>query len=338
MLPDGRAVVPGYKSPDDEVWVHCYEAGSTTILSWSYKILGSAYANYSDACVLINGNIVVMWVDNVSPENAYFAILDTDGGLVKGMTSCEPLDEYLANYSEPNHVIALADGGFFCYWMLDDTYPSGSVFDADGTVRVDYYWYGSEIEPAAPIQMPVSGGGTYAGWLVVSDSVEYNALRFVNQADMEDQVTNIAPYISSNPDWIYMASPPAWTDRIAVIWNFGATIQYMIVDDEGASDGSHNMWSGPPVSREIYDLVQLPDGNLLMMYYGVGSTNGTSYYILDTSDDSELTILSGPHTAFTGLTAEPDPACHGCANNTSSSSSSTSSSSRSSSSSSSSSS
>jgi hypothetical protein len=104
----------------------------------------------------------------------------------------------------------------------------------------------------------------------------------------------------------------------------------MIVKDDGTTVDSESKLLDDSIA--INDLVQLPDGNLLMMYYGVGSTNGTSYYILDTSDDSELTILSGPHTAFTGLTAEPDPACHGCANNTSSSSSSTSSSSRSSSS------
>ena len=167
MLPDGRVVVPVY---DGELTVFCYEAGSTTALDWTYNT-GYEQGWYSDVCVLTNGNIVVMWPD-YNDDRPYFIILNSDGGVVQYETDCDPGANYDVQWDEPVHVLALADGGFYCYWIEDSTYPAGSVWDSDGSPRSvsgdQYHWYDSTIEPAAPIQMPTGGVGAYSGWFIIS--------------------------------------------------------------------------------------------------------------------------------------------------------------------------
>jgi hypothetical protein len=307
MLDNGKVVVAGYDG-NGPVMVNCYAEGSTTDISWSYTIIGSAYGYSSECCILNNGNIVVFWPDYNS-DRPSFVILDPNGGLIQDITDADPSVSYDVNSDEPVHVLALADGGFYCYWMEDDTYPAGSVWNENGIQRVDHDYYEDDIEPSAPIQMPTGGGGIYAGWFVISDSYGNNSLTVVDPTNMANTVRDIATGgIEGYPEWVYMASPPAWTDRIVVIWNHGSVIKYMIVDDEGNTiDGSHELFTGI-----IYDLIQLPDGNLLMPYFDTGSEYGQSFYILDTSINTEITIKSGPHTGFTGLTTNPSRACHGC--------------------------
>jgi hypothetical protein len=313
MLPDGRVVVSGYDG-NGPVLVLCYEKRSTTVVDWSHTIVGSLFSSYSDVCVLTNGNIVVMYIDYDVPERAHFVILDSDGGLVQGPTNCDPDLNYDANYDVPNHVLAMVDGGFYCYWIEDSTYPAGSVWNGDGTQRVPYSYYWSDIEPSAPVQMPTGGGGTYAGWFVVSVSSGHNGLFMIDPADNYDQ--NYPEWevewetIQGNPLWIYMAVIPSWTDRIAILWEEGASTYYMILKDDGTTVSGRELLNA---SVAVSDLIVLPDETLLMIYTDGATEYGQSYYILDTSDNTELSILSGPHTAFTGLTSNRDPACHGCA-------------------------
>ncbi|RKZ10849.1 hypothetical protein DRQ25_01705 [Candidatus Fermentibacteria bacterium] len=284
ILPDKRVVVVGRNTSTEEVVVKCFLAGTTTE-DWSYTVANHLLYTYADVCVLTNGNIVVLWGD-YDDEYIYFVILDSDGGLVQGVTNADT-DANTAYEDEGFDVTALADGGFFCHWMDDDESTIyGSIWNSNGTNRQATTWLdGSDYDFSSAIQ--------FASGSIVIFEMDNKYAHFYSPTDLSDVSTYNDYSSESMVDYVYSAKLS--TDKIALVFEASDGNTYgSVLNDTGSKliEDKLILSSSKPVS-----FMALPDGTFLMQVAG-GSEHGQNYYILD----ADLNTVSGPTAAFTGIT------------------------------------
>jgi len=290
MLSDGRVVISGYDG-NGPVVVKCYEAGQLITESWSTTIVGSALAYHSDVARLSNGNIVVTWIDN-DDDVDYFSILDPDGGVVKAMTVGGNAGD--ASYDQESFVEPLDDGGFLLYWRAySGSYTWASLWEADGTVRQAATRIDENQEwNNVTTQMPTAGGSYYGGMVVFWDA--YNGSAFwYNTTDLGEEWSYELFYYGG--DFMISAKLPQWTDRIATVYEYNGTIRGSIVtagDDDPVED-----YIIVSSMDSLNGFIALAN-NTFILQATSSSDEGMNYWILDT----DLSVISGPVAAFTGLT------------------------------------
>jgi hypothetical protein len=302
MLSDQRVVVMGYDGNNAENEVRCFEAGTTT-LDWSYGITGYELYEFSDISVLNNGNIVAAWTD-YSTEAPYFIILNPSGGLVQGVTDGNT-DNDGSNNSYPNIITPLADGGFCHTWRFGSTSTYISIWEANGSNRVAATAVeASDTYLSPPIQMPTGGGGGGAGGIITFD-VDNGYVSFYNPSTGVD-IWEFVVFTNESPVYVYSDKLSSWTDRVAFVFDSGGNIYGTIMGDDGNTIVEDKLILA---SHAVELFLALPDGTFLMQFDNVGSEYGQNYYILD----STLSISSGPHVGFTGLSSNSDYYLKGCA-------------------------
>jgi len=327
MLPDGRIVTCGgddiITDDNDELAIRSYEAGTTTI-SWETSASGSYMYEYSDICVLNNGNIVALWWDDNGTDHPAFTILSPEGEVIVPPTNADTEATWAADEDYPMFVTPLDDGGFCVTWCCYGDIGI-TTWEANGTNREGTTW---QTDPdgsySMPIQMP--GTGTYGGYMFITEDV--NGYGFLyNPYDLSDY-DDYLTFGHSGGGPIMAARSTLWNDRVLLIWADSGNTVGSIFDDTGDTiDNDHRgdlILSGV----EPTDLVALPDGNFMIPFKDGVDEHGQSYYIIDT----DWNIVSGPTTGITATLSNDPDVIHACAGMASSSSTSSSSSSISSSS------
>jgi len=303
VLLDGRIAVFGKESGANSV--KCFEAGSTTSVSWQTALTGNDFYKYGNIVTLTNGNIAVSWTDSGETVDytGWYAILDSDGN---ELTPATRYDGDVGAYPEYDSMIELPDGGFA---IIGDQYPGTdtdwlAIHDADGTQRA-YVQPTAESYDYGRNRLNVFPDGIIARFYSSG-----NSLYTFNSTTGTEIISGGSTFSAVNTnDTIISAALSTWTDKLAVF--FTDNVNDLILGTIIHSDGTH-----PDVyDKTVYtkydwavpfpvDVVVTQDDQFVLVFDDRATTHGYgNYYVIL---DSNLDVLAADQQAFTGVSARAD--------------------------------
>jgi hypothetical protein len=254
--------------------------------------------DYVDLSTLENGNILAVWGELTFNDYIMFAIINPSGGIVVSPTNADT-NGSTNETSEGFYGVSLSDGGFVVKYADTVGNEKISIWNSDGSNRVPTTTYNAT--GTYYLSAPERFGNDNI--IAVQEAVEFR-FRIIDGTGnviVSDLFSTGAPYVGT-PTIARIDKLSTWTDQVAVVFKPNST---EILSSIIKSDGSVPVASQNNVILELglnwkpVDLLALDNGTFLLQVEETpgGTDYGQNYYILD----ENLSVVSGPHAAFSGL-------------------------------------